>query len=253
MVPGLVARPAFAQSGAEAMTDRIRADLAQHAAFGDKFSGGPGDLATARWIAGRLRKSGYRVEESEFQAPFFVKRAARLTSGTASVDLVPQAPVVPTGPAGVTAQLALVEGGAIGDVKNRLAIVVLPFGRHAALFPDRGIGQTVKQVAAAGARAIVMVTTGPSGEAVALNSPRNRLYRFRLPSSRRGAPGRCSTPLDRDLRPRSCWTARPLTVPVSTSSPGSSVANAGSRFRLPAQGGLDASASAERARPRSSS
>jgi hypothetical protein len=171
VVPGLVARPAFAQSGPAAMTDRIRADLAQHAAFGDKFSGGPGDLATARWIAGRLRKSGYRVEESEFQAPFFVKRAARLSSGTVSVDVVPQAPVVPTGPAGVTAPLALVEGGAIGDVKNRLAIVVLPFGRHAALFPDRGIGQTVKQVAAAGARAIVMVTTGPSGEAVALNSP----------------------------------------------------------------------------------
>ena len=36
-------------------------------------------MATADWIASRLRVSGYEVVESEFDAPFFVKRAARLT------------------------------------------------------------------------------------------------------------------------------------------------------------------------------
>jgi hypothetical protein len=154
-----------------ALTARIRADLQQHAAFGEKFSGGPGDNATAHWIAERLRKARYRVEESDFQAPYFVKRAARITIGPATSDIVPQAPVVVTGAQGIAAPLALVQGAAVGDVKGRIAVFVLPSGRHAALFPDRGIGQTVMNIARAGARAVVMVTTGPTGEAIALNSP----------------------------------------------------------------------------------
>ena len=168
--------PAFprsiaAQAGSDGLSSRIAADLKQHAGFGHKFSGGPGDLATAQWIAGRLRRSGYKVTESDFQAPYFVARGARITSGSWSIDVLPQAPVVPTGPGGVTAPLALVEGNTVGDVRDRIAVFVLPSGRHAALFPDRGIGQTVMRIAQSGARAIVVVTTGPSGEAVALNSP----------------------------------------------------------------------------------
>jgi len=174
---GLAAWPASPRLSAQTpdnntLTARIRADLRQHAAFGDKFSGGPGDNATARWIAGRLRTAGYRVEESDFQAPHFVTRAARLMSGTATIDIVPQAPVVVTGPQGIAARLALVQGAAaVGDVKGRIVVYVLPSGRHAALFPDRGIGQTVMDIARAGARGVLMVTTGPTGEAIALNSP----------------------------------------------------------------------------------
>ena len=161
------------QNAPDAIAARITADLERHAGFGDKFSGGPGDTANASWIAGRLRASGYLVDESTFEAPYFIRRTARLTSGTAAVDVVPQAPVVPTGPAGITAPLALVEGevGDVIDVRGRIALVVLPFGRHAALFPDRGIGRTVRQAAEGGARAIVVITTGPTGEATALNAP----------------------------------------------------------------------------------
>jgi hypothetical protein len=150
--------------------EQIRGDLEQHAAFGDKFSGGPGDLATADWIASRLRSSGYLLDESEFDAPFFLNRAARLTTAAASVEVVPQAPVVTTGRGGVRARLALVESAG-GGLQGRIALVIAPFGRHAALFRDRGIGRSVFAAAEAGAQAVVIVTTGPSGEAVALNAP----------------------------------------------------------------------------------
>jgi hypothetical protein len=165
-------RPRFARAAddAAAAVRRLDADLVKHASFGEKFSGGPGDLATADWVSGRLRSSGYRVAESTFDAPFFVKRAVRFTSGTASADVIPQAPVVMTGSRGVTARLALVED-TVDDVRGRIALLVAPFARHAALFPDRGIGKTVVAAADAGAAAIVIVTTGPSGEAVALNAP----------------------------------------------------------------------------------
>lgn len=164
-------RVAEAQDGTDAITAQLRADLERHASFGVKISGSPGDTATADWIAGRLRRSGYRVDESTFEAPYFVKRVARLSSGATAADVLPASPVTPTGAAGVTARLALVEGEAVGDVNGCIAVVVLPFGRHAALFPDRGIGRTVRAAASAGARAVVIVTTGPSGLAVGLNAP----------------------------------------------------------------------------------
>jgi hypothetical protein len=175
LAPLLPQRTRAQDERADAMAARLHADLARHASFGDKFSGGPGDIATADWIAGRLGASGYEVEESEFDAPFFVKRTARLTAGGVAADVVPQAPVVPTGSAGVTARLAHVaaadDAGAVGDVRGRIALIVAPFGRHAALFPDRGIGQSVRAAADQGAAAVVIVTTGPSGEATALNAP----------------------------------------------------------------------------------
>jgi hypothetical protein len=164
-------RPRFARAQAGgAAVQRLAVDLAKHASFGQKFSGGPGDNATAGWVAGRLRGAGYDVAESTFEAPFFVKRTVRFTTGGTSADVIPQAPVVVTPSRGVTARLALVDSE-VGDVRGRIALVVAPFARHAALFPDRGIGKTVVEAAKAGAAAIVIVTTGPSGEAVALNAP----------------------------------------------------------------------------------
>ena len=77
---------------------------------------------------------------------------------------------MPTGSQGITARLTLVEN-TVGDVRDRLALILLPFGRHAALFADRGIGRTVTDAARAGAKGIVIVTTGPTREAIALNSP----------------------------------------------------------------------------------
>jgi hypothetical protein len=88
-------------------TDRIaarfRADLEKHASFGDKYSGGTGDQKTADWISDRLKQSGYRVHELEFDAPFFVKRTARLVAGSSAVDVVPQGPVVVTPASGIHA------------------------------------------------------------------------------------------------------------------------------------------------------
>jgi hypothetical protein len=164
-----------AQDADDALVSRMRADLTRHAAFGDKFSAGPGDLATADWIAARLRASGDAVDTPTFAAPYFVKRATRLAAGDVTVEVMAQAPVTVTGPAGITAPLGLVDGAAGGDVNGRIAVIVFPNARHAALFAERGVGQTVTAAARAGAKAIVMVTTGPTGEAIALNCPEDGL------------------------------------------------------------------------------
>ena len=167
---GLLPRAARSQDDSAAVTARLGAYLEKHASFGDKFSAGPGDVATAGWIAGRLRGAGYDVAESTFEAPFFIARSTELRAGNTTAAVIPQAPVAPTGAAGVSAPLALVEA-AVGDVRGKIALVVAPFARHAALFPNNGLGATVRAAAKAGAAAVVIVTTGPSGEAIALNAP----------------------------------------------------------------------------------
>ena len=149
---------------------QLQSDLERHAGFGYKYSGGPGDLATADWITERLEKLGYSISESTFAAPFFIKRTTTLSVGARVQEVVPQAPVVTTAAAGIRTQLVLVEKE-VGDVRDKIAVFITPFGRHAALFAQRGIGQTVTAMAKAGAAAIVIVTQGPSGEAIALNAP----------------------------------------------------------------------------------
>jgi hypothetical protein len=165
-------RAAAAQQGDPAATARLQRDLEIHASFGLKFAASGGDHATADWTAERLRGLGYRVDVPEFDAPFFVPRLTEMAVGTVTAQLVPQAPVATTGPAGVEAELSIVgEDGAIGDVAGKIALIITPFARHAALFPTRGIGMTVRRAVDAGAVGVVIVTMGPSNEAVALNCP----------------------------------------------------------------------------------
>lgn len=162
----------IAQDDAAAVTARLGRDLAQHAAFGLKFSGSTGDHATADWTAERLRAAGYRVERSDFDAPYFVSRRVEIRIDGVATALLPQAPVQVTAPGGLSAALGIVEeDGVIGELRGRIAVFVAPFARHAALFPNRGIGATVQAIAAAGAVGIVIVSSGPSGEATALNCP----------------------------------------------------------------------------------
>jgi hypothetical protein len=163
-------RGGSAQADDAALLARIERDLSMHAGFGLKFSGSPGDHATADWTAERLRAAGYGVEVGEFDAPFFVARRTALRLGDELIEVVPQAPVVVTSAGGFTARLALVgEDGAVNDVRGRIAVIVAPEARHAALFPGRGIGGTVQAAAEGGAFGIVLVTTGPTRDAIALN------------------------------------------------------------------------------------
>ena len=168
--------PIWAQALDPALTDRLQLDLQTHAGFGLKFSGSDGDNATADWVATRLQSAGYDVAVTSFDAPFFIPRNVGLRTIDQTVEVIAQAPVVPTAPEGIEARLTVInaENGnptALGDVRGRIAVVLTPEARHAALFPNRGFGPTVIAAHEAGAAAVVIVTNGPTGEAIALNCP----------------------------------------------------------------------------------
>lgn len=143
--------------------------LAAYDAFGSKASGGEGDEAAGAWLQGLIEAEGYACERQAFEAPAFAPDVAELACGEARAGVWPQPVVVQTPEAGVRGPLRLAEAE---DLSGAVALVRLPFRRWSAL-----PGEPARRVADAferGAAAAVLVTTGPTGEALALNAPADR-------------------------------------------------------------------------------
>jgi hypothetical protein len=156
--------PSRGALGADAAV--LQRTLEQYAAFGSKASGGPGDQACGAWLEGELGRMGYACRRQPFEAPFFDVRAASLSCGDARASVIPQAIVAPTGPGGLTAPLKLASEP--GDLTGAIALVVLPYSRWVALAQPAAV-QPLADAVRRGAAGVVLVTTGPTGEAIALN------------------------------------------------------------------------------------
>ncbi len=142
-----------------------KAILERYQSFGDKAAGGPGDEAFGAWLEGELGGLGYACARQGYDVPAYEGQAV-LTAGAARAELIPQASVVPTAAGGVTAPLYVVGTGRAGP---GIAILVLPYARWSSVVGV--VARRVQGVLDGGASAVVIVTTGPTGEALALNAP----------------------------------------------------------------------------------
>ncbi|MGZ6019728.1 MAG: hypothetical protein ACXWKO_13755 [Phenylobacterium sp.] len=169
---GLAAGTPAAAAGAQAPAEAaLQATLERYHGFGVKASGGPGDRACGAWLEGELGKRGYACRRLAFEVPFFEARQASLSCGEAKAGVIPQAIVAPTGPNGLSAPLRPAEGGQ--DLKGAIALVSLPFKRWAAL-ADPQVARPLADAVRRGAAGVVLVTNGPTGEAIALNVSTHR-------------------------------------------------------------------------------
>jgi hypothetical protein len=139
--------------------------LERYGSFGDKASGGTGDTASGVWLEETLAGMGYDCHRQSIDVPFFEVKQATLACGTAHATVIPQAIVAPTGPNGLTAPLR--EANA-HDLSGSIALIVLPFKRWVGL-ADPQIAKPMNDAIQRGAAGIVMITTGPTREAIALN------------------------------------------------------------------------------------
>jgi hypothetical protein len=168
VVAGAAASPLLAPS-ARAAPDliSIRTDLEAWVAMGGKASGGPGDRDSGAWMESRLRLFGYRTRRQAFEAPTGRLTAVRLTVGDVSLEGSAQAPVRVTGPVGVRAPLALAREDAPGGA---LLVADLPARRWSSV-RQAEIAALAESVRRTGAAGLILVTNGPTGEAIALNAP----------------------------------------------------------------------------------
>lgn len=148
--------------GSEGETQRV---LERFHGFGDKAAGGPGDIACGAWLEGELKDLGYACERQPFDVPAYEGEAPTLSIEEAQACLIPQAIAVTT--PGLTGRLF-----APGHGTGEIALLVLPYARW-----STAKGEIERRVAAAvkaGAKSVVLVTTGPTGEGLALNAPGDR-------------------------------------------------------------------------------
>jgi hypothetical protein len=155
-----------AQAASGADPAWLQAVLERYAGFGVTASGGPGDNATGAWLEGDLAALGYRCERQAFEVPFADVRTATLAVGGARAAVFPQAIVRPTGPGGLTGPLRLARAG--GGLEGAIALIVLPYRRWVSL-AEPAAASALADAFGRGAAAAVLVTTGPTGEIIALN------------------------------------------------------------------------------------
>jgi hypothetical protein len=143
----------------------ISADLDRYLSFGVKRSGGPGDEATGVWLEGRLKALGYACDRQAIDVPCIEAETCDLTlADGVVVPLLAQAPWVAT-PAGGLSGLLFDPATGQGD----LAVIRLSHARWSTT-----VGAEIQGALAAarskGATGVILITTGPSGEALALNA-----------------------------------------------------------------------------------
>jgi hypothetical protein len=172
---GSAALPGAAVARAQPAADleQVRADLETYIGFGNKQSGGRGDQACGEWMAGELARNGFAVERQAFTAPFFEPTRCELTAERTTATVWAQPIVIPTGPNGVSGRLMRVEpngpASEAGALSGAIALLNLPHARHSSA-AAKPIHEAVNRVFAAGARAAVVVTNGPTGKLIALNA-----------------------------------------------------------------------------------
>ncbi|MBW8812726.1 MAG: hypothetical protein JF588_04815 [Caulobacterales bacterium] len=147
-----------------------QAILERYHGLGLKASGSPGDIATGAWIEAELTAAGYGCVRQPFETPAYEGEPPTLTAGTARAELIPQAIVQTTGQDGVTGPLYLAGQGSAAP--GGIALIVLPHARWSTAKGE--VERRVQAAIGAGAAGVVLVTTGPTGEALALNAPVDR-------------------------------------------------------------------------------
>jgi hypothetical protein len=150
---------------------QLQADLERYASFGSHQSGSTGDQATVQWISSRISASGYRVSLQPIDVPFFDETRATVTLSNGSEFIgIGQHPITLTSKGGLLAPLTLWrEDQDPRVIAGKIAVVMLPFGRHSSSLQPV-IAGAIKAASEANPKALIVVTDGPSGEALALNA-----------------------------------------------------------------------------------
>ncbi|RYY24582.1 MAG: twin-arginine translocation signal domain-containing protein [Sphingomonadales bacterium] len=170
---GSAALPAAAAAGTFPADQEscVAADLEKYIGFGSKQAGGPGDIAAGTWLAAELEQLGFKIERQDVSTPFFTSQRCELVCGTATAAVWPQPIVTPTPPEGMTGPLVRVNAAGKADAPptGAIALVDLPYGRWSTAMA-KPIREPITAAFAAGAKAVVAITNGPSGKVIALNA-----------------------------------------------------------------------------------
>lgn len=167
---GLAAASSFVRAGASDPGDlsSVARDLETYIGFGAKNAGGPGDAASADWMAAELERAGFDIRRHSVQVPILDLETAALHYEQGETRVLPlyTAPLTP--PGGVDAPLVRFSTAQLDRLGGTIALIDLPYGRWSSA-TSPVIRSALDAAFGAGALAAVLVTHGPTGEAIQLN------------------------------------------------------------------------------------
>jgi hypothetical protein len=135
------------------------------------LTGGEGDKAILKLKEEWLTRQGFETGRQAFDAPSFAARDAHLQIGAGRIKVLPQSIVRTTGSAGIEAPLRIWRTDAdTAGVRDAIVLLVLPAARHSQLMSPV-IRPRLEAVLKGGPKAVVLITTGPSGASIWLNAP----------------------------------------------------------------------------------
>ena len=146
-------------------------DALHYASLGPHRTGSPGNFRTLDWMEGRFSALGFKVDRQQIRYPDHEVRQALIRVADTTIEGIPQHPACPTGKDGLRAPLVLADdqAGRI-PVRGRIAVVRLPYARHSSILEGRTAGP-IRAALEAGCAGLVLITRGPSADALALNAP----------------------------------------------------------------------------------
>ena len=164
---GSTAAPALAAEGHDPFDGAGLFKIVQdYDALGEHRAASGVDAATTRWFAAKMEAAGLTVTRQAFSAPLYTPQACRLDLGAGAVGAFPAWPPVMSPAEGVRAPLAIADGASL---EGKIALVPLPY-RPGGSWAVPGYGDRVKAAIDRGARGVVAVTEGATGDIIALNT-----------------------------------------------------------------------------------
>lgn len=143
----------------------MRTWLDEYDALGEHRTASPGDNATSPWLADKLTRSGYQTNLPSFDFDLFEPDRCEIAFSDQRISLFPAWPVFETAAGGTTAQLTPIDAP---DIKGKIAVVT--FDHNVYTWAQPQCGEPVQNAISRGAKAVVAVTEGPTGDIVALNA-----------------------------------------------------------------------------------
>lgn len=151
--------------------ESLYGDVVRYHGMPHHRTAGEGDARTSSWIAAELAGAGLRVEYQDFSLRQFRVDDQRLYANGEEIECFPWWYPKATGPKPVIGRLIAVPNSAGEAVPGRLAgSVALLTRREGAPETLAATKERIASLAAAGVRAVLVVSRGPSGKIVAINT-----------------------------------------------------------------------------------
>ena len=148
----------------------LMADVESYVNFGTHRTGSTGDLATSDWFADYWATLGYAITQTDVECPNADTDVAKLRIGAEAFDGFCQPPQVFTPEGGLNAPLAMWDAAIPPSVSGKIAVIHVPREPNAPS-PGPAYRAAVAECVKAGAKAAVLLMSGPTGEVVAINTP----------------------------------------------------------------------------------